>query len=898
MKKGLLIILVLLASASAQTTMLNTADAGVSFSGLPPNYAARSDTIGTFMATGMPAAISGQNNGIGTCVIDPDFRVPVCRVTGDQTNSGHQSHTTPSSAEAFTLSQGENPFLAVQSSGIEFFQLFSTHISSSVAPSNNPSTDPIVRMDSTHYPGTGASGGIVQDSKGNSLCFDGCMEWAKTPANAPDPVSNTAYFWAATKSFPVQLVWEQITSTNVIPWTSGNFTPQPIPSGGGLNPDPGGNCKMVAGSCFYTPAFLSSENRWMSANNGGMDGHDRMLADLIGLQQDHNHLLFVGDRMTGAVRTLDSLSGAVGGNCGAGTQWSCSPLTVVGAQYNNWPDVAPAAPTLTATGGGTLTSGHTYTVQTTLASQNLGESTASPASTITVTSPNLTIQVTTPGPTMVPGTRLILPTNSVSRNSSGIVTLSFNASTLSGYAGVNMYIWVSGTTGCNSSADGWYVLRTATSSSATYTQITNGTVNHTVDTNCNSNPNAYVYIARNFPADHYNVYVCDSTGGPCNPTLQNESTLTAPSISTSSHCGGSACGTGATYSFQIFSIDANGSSVGSNILNVTSALTSPNFSITNYLSVDFSLVPAASSFLCVIDGAGVLPSNAITLGTNGGTTNTCTLQTSTLSQYATATNTITQNAQVASLVTGTVTSPTSSSLGATLHNIKIDLDGCILRWDSSPMANGNGYQLAFWDLCTSTMVFATNLDNGTPIGMATIGSGHGVQGHSAHINNYGLANSFQNAFHNIGDSISAFTLVFPYDSSPAGSTINWDQQEAWQTAINNGTNTWPWCWNSYKNVVANAFDLPSGVWQGELDCGALDGSRKVYRFAHAWSAGGQGQFFSEPRVQMSPNGKWAVFNSDAQVNNAHAGVGCTNGASSGCTAANTRDDVYAVPLAF
>lgn len=892
MKKLILISMIsiaIAAGAQSQATQ-SSGDASSAFAGGPPDYAATYDTTFKFNSTGLPASLLGLNSGIGTCDYDQDFEQLVCRVTGAQLNS-NKSVTVPSSAEMAVLSQGENPYLAVQSSGLMFFRLQKKNLTN--AASNNCETSPICRLDGTNYPNSGDGGGITSDAAGNPISYDGNFQWALNPQNAPDVTAGTAYAWTVTKGAAPKIEWLMIciygvvgtypnsscqtgAAANFTPsrWTSANLIPQAF-GNTVTNLDPIPNC---SGRCTDVQQFIPL-NPWMSVNNCQGDGSDRFYACVFGLQQDNDSLVFIVDRVAGAWHALDMETGIVTGPCGTGTTWSCNTLTVAGAAYNNWPDTPPAAPALTAVSGGSLQDGHTYTVETELASQSQGRTTPGPTNSITVHSPNLSIQVATPGPTAISGTTLTVPATSVSR-SNGTVTITMNASTLSAYAGVNMYIFVNVPAGgCSTNPSGVFTLKTATSSSLSYAQ------SGTTETNCNTSSGT-IYAAKNFFADHYNVLACDSTGGSCTPIMQNGGTLTAPTITATGTCQGTGCTAGSqNTTFQIFAFDSAGNmSAGSNKWVVNHSVSGGTaFSNSNFISVNFTAGGGtAAGFYCVIgDGSGnMLGVLAASLASNA---TSCSLKVSSLAKWAIATNVIQSPMTITSLVTSGDVAATVNALGADLHNVKME-DPCFVRGDSSPVANLNGYDIEAWDVCNAVMVFASNLDNGTQLGMSLVGAGHGVQGQTAagptHINDFGQTSSFQYMVHTMNDTTS-WPMTQSFTSSDPIS--NFDNHVNWTAGVNT-LGRWPFCSGSYYNKpIPNAYNPPSQKYQHELLCSRLDRQR-TYRFARIFSGGGV-TFFSQDREITSPNGQWACGNSDGRVgapgptyalpSNAFTGVGNT-----------------------
>ncbi len=347
-------------------------------SGLPPYYCQMptDNFLHLDPAGEPPAAFMGPIAGTGTCYRDASSNgIPICRVTDRRTCdtggcSAGDTHVA-SSAETVLCNHQVHPVCVVIGNGLEFYQFYPEHALSSVAPSNNPAVDPIVRLDCSTYPNYGCGGGLQADVKGNTLIADG-FPWSFQFANR---------FFNATKAWPICLLYEGVNFS--IPMTSASLTPIQIPNYSG-NPDPFNNCQGFGLdiSAFYNTAPTNG-NAWFATNNvGSADVGDQIYAELFGIQQDQDHAIIAYNPATGAKRYIDLLTGTVGGDCGPGTSWTCAPLTVLGNQ-NNYPSGSPAAPTVTAinssacggaAGAPCLAQGDALMVGLTYATNKVGES--------------------------------------------------------------------------------------------------------------------------------------------------------------------------------------------------------------------------------------------------------------------------------------------------------------------------------------------------------------------------------------------------------------------------------------------------------------------------------------------------------------------------------------------
>ena len=83
----------------------------------------------------------------------------------------------------------------------------------------------------------------------------------------------------------------------------------------------------------------------------------------------------------------------------------------------------------------------------------------------------------------------------------------------------------------------------------------------------------------------------------------------------------------------------------------------------------------------------------------------------------------------------------------------------------------------------------------------------------------------------------------------------------------NPEDTNPACFSTYRpdNPDAPATPLKvTGPWENEIDCLEMDGKgSKVWRFAHTFSTAKNG-FWSTPRGNVSPDGRFFMFTSDWQ----------------------------------
>lgn len=77
----------------------------------------------------------------------------------------------------------------------------------------------------------------------------------------------------------------------------------------------------------------------------------------------------------------------------------------------------------------------------------------------------------------------------------------------------------------------------------------------------------------------------------------------------------------------------------------------------------------------------------------------------------------------------------------------------------------------------------------------------------------------------------------------------------------------PVCFSTYRPTNPDTPGTPllvTGPWENEIDCAETDGKQsRVWRFAHTYSTAKNG-FWSQPRGNVSPDGRYFIFTSDWQ----------------------------------
>jgi hypothetical protein len=91
----------------------------------------------------------------------------------------------------------------------------------------------------------------------------------------------------------------------------------------------------------------------------------------------------------------------------------------------------------------------------------------------------------------------------------------------------------------------------------------------------------------------------------------------------------------------------------------------------------------------------------------------------------------------------------------------------------------------------------------------------------------------------------------------------YDSHFSWNNVDPNDSN--PLCFSTYRPSNPDTPGTPlqvDGPWENEIDCVEMDRKdSKVWRFAHTYSTAKNG-FWSTPRGNISPDGRFFMFTSD------------------------------------
>lgn len=139
-------------------------------------------------------------------------------------------------------------------------------------------------------------------------------------------------------------------------------------------------------------------------------------------------------------------------------------------------------------------------------------------------------------------------------------------------------------------------------------------------------------------------------------------------------------------------------------------------------------------------------------------------------------------------------------------------------------------------------------------------TGHHVMGYSHIVGSSGVNHPMEivsRPLDHLDDAKSIITGLEPGKKEWYDSHFSWNNVDPNDSA--------PVCFSTYLNSNPNtpgtALNV-TGPWENEIDCAEMDGKdSKVWRFAHTYSTAKNG-FWSQPRGNVSQDGKYFMFTSD------------------------------------
>jgi hypothetical protein len=226
--------------------------------------------------------------------------------------------------------------------------------------------------------------------------------------------------------------------------------------------------------------------------------------------------------------------------------------------------------------------------------------------------------------------------------------------------------------------------------------------------------------------------------------------------------------------------------------------------------------------------------------------------------------------------TGTISLPDRVHI----HNMKMSKDGnwIIVTWNNCASSCPDS-QPFFWNIPT--------LNAYTMPSCQTAGGscgGHWTMGYSTYA--YENKNSPPDFAIMPFSNTSSLTVVDP--NQPAGFAPPWDQHNAWNNT--NATDSVPFCTSSFNPTGYNG--TLRFAWDQEILCFAVNGSGKVWRFAHTFSTDKSQRFSTSEAIgTVSQDGQFYIFSSDWMGT-----LGAEGGGASCTIGSNCRGDVFIVEL--
>jgi len=181
-----------------------------------------------------------------------------------------------------------------------------------------------------------------------------------------------------------------------------------------------------------------------------------------------------------------------------------------------------------------------------------------------------------------------------------------------------------------------------------------------------------------------------------------------------------------------------------------------------------------------------------------------------------------------------------------IHDARISKSGEYVE------VSGGGQGPIFWHVDTLDVALCANKENQC--------WGHHAMGYAHLVNSFNRRHPLELAERPLNDLKATRQILDP------PSVIGWyDYHISWNSSGPEDSN--PACFSTYRKGNPNTPRAPlvvSGPWENEIDCIEMDGKGStVWRFAHTYSTGRNG-FWSQPRGNVSPDGRFFMFTSDWQ----------------------------------
>jgi hypothetical protein len=216
----------------------------------------------------------------------------------------------------------------------------------------------------------------------------------------------------------------------------------------------------------------------------------------------------------------------------------------------------------------------------------------------------------------------------------------------------------------------------------------------------------------------------------------------------------------------------------------------------------------------------------------------------------------------------------SSGRGFGIHDARISKSGEFVLISGS----GNSEGPAFWQVETLGVTICSQHPP------ASCG-GHHVMGYSHLVNPSRLSHPMDLRIRPLAHLETSSPLIAELDKADGW----YDKHLSWSNV--NPEDTAPVCLSTYRrdnSAVPGSPLTVKGPWENEIDCVETDGKgSNVWRFAHTYSTA-QGGFWSTPRGNVSPDGRFYMFTSDWENQ-----LGASSG---GSRDQKYRTDVFVVEL--
>jgi len=182
-----------------------------------------------------------------------------------------------------------------------------------------------------------------------------------------------------------------------------------------------------------------------------------------------------------------------------------------------------------------------------------------------------------------------------------------------------------------------------------------------------------------------------------------------------------------------------------------------------------------------------------------------------------------------------------------IHDARISKSGEFVE------ISGGGKGPIYWQVDTTNVVLCSNREDQC--------WGHHAMGYSHLLNSPNRSHPLELVIRPLNDFKAVKRLI-----DPMPPLIGWyDYHISWNH-VDFHDNT-PACFSTYRPnnpTLPGAPLVVSGPWENEIDCVETDGKAStVWRFAHTYSTGKNG-FWSQPRGNISQDGRFFMFTSDWQ----------------------------------